>query len=85
MLSLMVPITLLFGCQNVRTEQSPVLRGLADNVVSPAPKKLVVLTFDDGNISDLATAAPILKTHGFGATFYITSGWVGKPGRLNWE
>ena len=85
MLSLMVPIALLFGCQNVRTKQSTVLRGLVDNVVSQASKKLVVLTFDDGNISDLTTAAPILKTHGFGATFYITSGWVGKPGRLNWE
>lgn len=58
---------------------------IVDNAASSVPKKLVVLTFDDGNISDLTTVAPILKEHGFGATFYITSGWVGKPGRLNWK
>lgn len=82
MLSLMVPMALLFGCSNVQREESAVF---TEKVVTPVPKKLVVLTFDDGNISDLTTAAPILKNHGFGATFYITSGWVGKPGRLNWE
>ena len=58
---------------------------IVDNSATSVPKKLVVLTFDDGNISDLTTVAPILKEHGFGATFYITSGWVGKPGRLNWK
>ena len=58
---------------------------IVDNAATSVPKKLVVLTFDDGNISDLTTVAPILKEHGFGATFYITSGWVGKPGRLNWK
>ncbi len=58
---------------------------IVNNAASSVPKKLVVLTFDDGNISDLTTVAPILKEHGFGATFYITSGWVGKPGRLNWK
>ena len=51
----------------------------------PIPDKLVVLTFDDGNVSDLTTTAPILKKHGFGATFYITSGWIGGAGRLTWE
>ena len=49
------------------------------------PEKLVVLTFDDGNVSDLTTVAPILTEHGFGATFYITSGWVGRTGRMTWE
>ena len=85
MLSLMVPFSLLLGCENLHREQSSVPKDIAENAVNSAPKKLVVLTFDDGNISDLTTAAPILKGHGFGATFYITSGWVGKPGRLNWE
>jgi peptidoglycan/xylan/chitin deacetylase (PgdA/CDA1 family)/lysophospholipase L1-like esterase len=50
----------------------------------PIPEKLVVLTFDDGNVSDLTTVAPILKEHGFGATFFITSGWVGGQKRLTW-
>jgi len=85
MLSLMVPFSLLLGCENLHREQSSVPKDIAENAVNSAPKKLVVLTFDDGNISDLTTAAPILKGYGFGATFYITSGWVGKPLRLNWE
>ena len=85
MLSLMVTLSLLLGCENVHREQSSVPNDIAENAINSVPKKFVVLTFDDGNISDLITTAPILNGHGFGATFYITSGWVGKPGRLNWE
>ena len=81
----MVPLSLLLGCENVHREQSSVPNDIAENAINSIPKKFVVLTFDDGNISDLTTTAPILNGHGFGATFYITSGWVGKPGRLNWE
>ena len=51
----------------------------------PIPNNLVVLTFDDGNVSDLTTVTPILKKHGFSATFYITSGWIGRERRLTWE
>ncbi len=50
----------------------------------PIPDKLVVLTFDDGNKSDLNTVAPLLKKYGFGATFFITSGWLGGEKRLTW-
>ncbi len=50
----------------------------------PIPDKLVVLTFDDGNASDYTTVAPTLEKHGFGATFYVTSGWVGRDERLTW-
>jgi peptidoglycan/xylan/chitin deacetylase (PgdA/CDA1 family) len=81
----MVPLSLLLGCENVHREQSSVPKDIAEDAINSVPKKFVVLTFDDGNISDLITTAPILNGHGFGATFYITSGWVGKPGRLNWE
>ncbi len=42
----------------------------------------VVLTFDDGCASDLLIAAPLLKQTGFGATFYITLGFLGRPGYL---
>jgi len=83
MLLIMVIFSLLSGCKNVNREKSAV--SIVDNSATSVPMKLVVLTFDDGNISDLTTVAPILKEHGFGATFYITSGWVGKPGRLNWK
>ena len=40
----------------------------------PIPDKLVVLTFDDGSISQLRNAGPLLKELGFGATFFITEG-----------
>ena len=42
--------------------------------LSPIPDKLVVLTFDDGVKSQVNFAAPLLKAHGFGATFYISEG-----------
>ena len=38
----------------------------------PVPDKLVVLTFDDSVASQANYVAPLLKKHGFGATFFIT-------------
>ena len=38
----------------------------------PIPDRLVVLTFDDGSISNAVFVAPLLKRLGFGATFFIT-------------
>jgi peptidoglycan/xylan/chitin deacetylase (PgdA/CDA1 family) len=43
----------------------------------------ICVTFDDGSETDLLAAAPILHQAGFGATFYITAGWLGKPGHLS--
>jgi peptidoglycan/xylan/chitin deacetylase (PgdA/CDA1 family) len=43
----------------------------------------VVFTFDDGCETDLITAAPLLKEAGFGATFYVTVGFLGKRGYLS--
>jgi peptidoglycan/xylan/chitin deacetylase (PgdA/CDA1 family) len=45
--------------------------------------KRVCITFDDGCETDLLCAAPALKGLGFGATFYITLGFLGKPGYLS--
>lgn len=47
--------------------------------ISPA----VAITFDDASETDLLAAAPILSRMGFGATFYITAGWIGKRGHLS--
>ena len=46
----------------------------------------VIITFDDGHISNLKIATPILRQFGFNATFFITTGNIGK-GRewLSWE
>ena len=51
----------------------------------PTPDRLVVLTFDDGNKSDITYVAPLLKRYGFSATFYITEGLGSRERRLTWE
>jgi peptidoglycan/xylan/chitin deacetylase (PgdA/CDA1 family) len=48
-------------------------------------EKSVAITFDDGCETDLIAAAPILKESGLNATFYVTAGFVGKPGHLSAE
>lgn len=45
-----------------------------DSGLAPIPDGLVVLTFDDGNKSDISFVASKLKEYGFGASFYITEG-----------
>lgn len=41
------------------------------------------ITFDDGSETDLLTAAPVLQRAGFGATFYVTAGFLGNRGYLS--
>lgn len=43
--------------------------------LEPLPEKLVVLTFDDSIKSHATVVGPLLKKHGFGATFFITEGF----------
>jgi peptidoglycan/xylan/chitin deacetylase (PgdA/CDA1 family) len=43
------------------------------------------LTFDDGHISNLEVAAPILQSRNLTAQFFITVGWTGKKtGYMGW-
>jgi peptidoglycan/xylan/chitin deacetylase (PgdA/CDA1 family) len=51
--------------------------------MKPFDGKRVCITFDDGCETDLLAAAPILKEFGFGATFYITCGFLGQPGYMS--
>jgi len=51
-------------------------------------RPVVVLTFDDSVKSHYTVARPILKEHGFGATFYITEGFTFKTNKeayMTWE
>jgi peptidoglycan/xylan/chitin deacetylase (PgdA/CDA1 family) len=60
--------------------------GLLAVSVSDALKftgRTIAITFDDGCETDLLSAALILKGHNFGATFFVVSGFVGKPGYLS--
>ncbi|MHB1459389.1 MAG: polysaccharide deacetylase family protein [Armatimonadota bacterium] len=47
------------------------------------PPKSVMITFDDGHVSNLTLAIPILEKHKCHAEFFITTGYVGKPGYLD--
>ncbi len=40
----------------------------------------VVLSFDDGNTSDIDFALPALQQRGLTATFFIVPSWLGDPG-----
>ena len=56
--------------------------------LEPIPDRLVVLTFDDSVASHATFVAPLLKKHGFGATFFITEGFdfaTDKEHYLTWE
>ena len=58
-------------------------RGVAVGEALNYSRHAVAITFDDGCETDLISAAPILREFGFGATFYITTGFLGRPGHLN--
>jgi peptidoglycan/xylan/chitin deacetylase (PgdA/CDA1 family) len=43
----------------------------------------IAITVDDGCETDLIAVAPLLKSFGFSATFYVIAGFLGKPGFLS--
>ena len=45
--------------------------------------KSIVITFDDGHVSNFTLALPILQKYGFRAEIFVTSGWIGKENYLN--
>jgi len=48
----------------------------------PLPDDCVVLTFDDGNLSDFVHARPLLNARGFAATFFVTGQRIGRDDGL---
>ncbi|GAA3923184.1 polysaccharide deacetylase family protein [Luteimonas lutimaris] len=48
-----------------------------------ADGRRVAITFDDGDVSNLEVALPLLRERGMVATFFITSGFVDQPGMLS--
>lgn len=53
-----------------------------DKDLSPS---YIDFTFDDGGVSFLTIAAPVLEKYGFRGTFYISTGLIGRNGFLNSE
>ncbi len=64
---------------------------VADYISAPdvapegAEDKRVILTFDDGHISNYTLAWPMLQARGFRGTFFIVADWVGRPDRMSRE
>jgi peptidoglycan/xylan/chitin deacetylase (PgdA/CDA1 family) len=59
-----------------------------DDLLDPDRKvsdKNILITFDDGNLSDYSLAFPILRKYGFVATSFVTVSRIGTPGHLSWE
>lgn len=61
------------------------LLGAALETGTPLPPKPVVLTFDDGWISQYTDALPVLRRLGFSATFFVFTDAVGTPGHVSWD
>src|SRR5215510_2768844 len=50
-----------------------------------SPPRAVVLTFDDGHVSNYALTLPILLEYHLTATFFITAGAIGKGETMDWR
>lgn len=46
-------------------------------------KRPVVITFDDGDVSNVEAALPLLLERGMAAEFFITSDFIGQPGMVS--
>lgn len=57
-------------------------KGKMENPVDT--RKKVVLTFDDGDLSNYYYAFPTLKDKGFTATFFVTINEIGKKNKMDW-
>jgi peptidoglycan/xylan/chitin deacetylase (PgdA/CDA1 family)/SAM-dependent methyltransferase len=49
------------------------------------PPRAVALTFDDGYVDNLVTAAPLLQNRGVPAAFFLTTRWIDEPGEYWWD
>ena len=50
-----------------------------------ANRATVLITFDDGHISQYEWGFRLLHEHGLRATFFIVPAWIGRPGFLTWD
>ena len=58
---------------------------LKDRAVSPVPKSpVVVVTFDDGLVTDYEIAFPLLAEFGQRAVFFLNTSTIGRTGYLTW-
>jgi len=53
--------------------------------LADATTQRVLLTFDDGHVSNRRVAFPALMEHGMRADFFVNPGNVGRPGYASWQ
>ncbi len=70
------------GFQNKNAFQYKVEETAFKDQVKTMQGKDVVFTFDDGGLSFLTKAAPILEKYGFKGMFFISTKYIGTPGFL---
>jgi len=56
---------------------------VSDGLSNTTRDRTLVLTFDDGCETDFLAAGPLLKEIGFGATFYVVAGFIGRQGYMS--
>jgi peptidoglycan/xylan/chitin deacetylase (PgdA/CDA1 family) len=62
------------------------LRGcsIADALAQPSVPR-VAISFDDGDLGQATRAFPALAARGMTATFFVTTGWIGRPEYASWD
>ena len=70
-----IPISTLGIVMMALCGNSAELQESQEESLLPIPDKLVILTIDDSCKSDVTFVAPLLKSYGFGATFFPTEGF----------
>ena len=61
------------------------LEGLLNAPHHDLPERAVAITFDDGYLDTLQSAAPILERAGLAATVFATTRWLDEPGEYWWD
>lgn len=73
------------GFKNESAFQYKVVESVFEEQVKALQGKDVVFTFDDGGVSFLTKAAPILEKYGFKGVFFISTKYIGTSGFLTAE
>lgn len=59
-----------------------VLPGETERLHGTRDERRLLITFDDGDVSNVEVALPLLQARGMRAVFFVTSGFIDQPGML---